>query len=148
MDPKINKINHWFCDLFWIDFWTIFIMIQHGRGHDFIEKQMFFLTFLLFHCCVVALMSWLILIDFGTHLGSKIDPKSIKNRSKNQSKKWYNFWSILEPTWLHFGRVLGAKLKPNWDQNGHQNVLKFAVHFCSILLSNLEAFWAHLGPTN
>ena len=27
------------------------------------------------------------LIDFGTHLGSKIDPKSIKNQSKNQLKK-------------------------------------------------------------
>ena len=26
------------------------------------------------------------------------------------------FWSILEPTWLYFGRVLGAKLDPKWYQ--------------------------------
>ena len=60
-------------------------------------------------------------------------PKTIKNASnilpKLATKTILQFGSILDPTWLHFGRALGAKLEPHWDQNGLQDVLKFDVHF-------------------
>ena len=59
--------------------------------------------------------------------------KTIKNVSKIlpklATKTILQFGSILNPTWLHFGRVLGAKLEPKSDQNGLQDVLKFDVHF-------------------
>ena len=59
--------------------------------------------------------------------------KTIKNVSKIllkvATKTILHFGSILNPTWLHFGRVLGAKLEPKSDQNGVQDVLKLDVHF-------------------
>ena len=43
-----------------------------------------------------------------------------KNRpnilQKTVLKSMLQLGSILEPTWLHFGRVLGAKMGPSWFQ--------------------------------
>ena len=120
-------------------------MIQHGRGHDFIEKTNGFLRFLLFHCCVVALMSWSIFDRFW-------DPLGLKNRSKidknwiQKSKNWYNFWSILEPTWLHFGEVLGAKLGPSWLQNRSKKQSKNQSNVESILYRFFIDFGAQEAP--
>ena len=51
-------------------------------------------------------------------------PKTIKNVSNILPKLAYKtvlqVGSILDPTWLHFGRVLAPKLEPSW----HQNTLK------------------------
>ena len=59
-------------------------------------------------------------IDFSySSLGmlrSKINKKGAKNPSKTSVKSTPQQRSILEPTWLHFGRVLGTKLKPSWHQ--------------------------------
>ena len=50
--------------------------------------------------------------------------KTVKNVSnihpKIASKTMFQFASVLDPTWLHFGRVLAPKLEPSW----HQNALK------------------------
>ena len=48
---------------------------------------------------------------------SKIDAKSMKNRSKNRSKIRCDLGSIFGASWVGFGRDLGAKLGPSWDQN-------------------------------
>ena len=53
-----------------------------------------------------------------------LGPKTIKNGSnilpKLASKTMLQDGSILDPTWLHFGKVLAPKLEPSW----HQNALK------------------------
>ena len=56
-------------------------------------------------------------MDFWVILGSKIDEKSIKNRSKNRSKIRCDLGSIFGGSWVDFGVDLGAKLGPSWDQN-------------------------------
>ena len=54
-------------------------------------------------------------------LGSKIDEKSMKNRSKNISKIRCDLGSIFDGSWMGFGVDLGgkvgAKLGPSWDKN-------------------------------
>ena len=117
-----------------------------AEGTILLRKQMGFKDFCFL---IVVLLHWFLdwfLIDFGTHLGSKIDPKSIKNRSKNQSKNWYNFWSILEPTWLHFGEVLGAKLGPSWHQNRSKKLSKNQSNVASILFRFFIDFGAQHAP--
>ena len=89
-------------------------MIQHGRGHVCIGKTNTILRFLFFDCCAVALIAWSIFDRFWEPLG--LQNRSKIDRTINQ-QKWSTFWSILEPTWLHFGEVLGAKLGPSWLQN-------------------------------
>ena len=48
-------------------------------------------------------------------------PKIIKNRAdilqKVSSQTMLQLASILDPTWLHFGRVLAPKLVPTWPQD-------------------------------
>ena len=56
-------------------------------------------------------------MDFWLILGSKIDEKSMKNRSKNRSKIRCDLGSIFDGSWVDFGVDLGAKLGPSWDQN-------------------------------
>ena len=50
----------------------------------------------------------------------ELGPKIIKNRAdvfqKVASKTMLQLGSILEPTWLDFGRVLAPKFGPNWSQ--------------------------------
>ena len=50
-------------------------------------------------------------------LGSKIDEKSMKNRSKKRSKIRCDLGLIFGGSWVDFGMDLGAKLGPSWDQN-------------------------------
>ena len=57
------------------------------------------------------------MIDFWLILASKIDEKSMKNRSKNRSKIRCDLGSIFDGSWVDFGVDLGAKLGPSWDQN-------------------------------
>ena len=59
----------------------------------------------------------LIFDRFVLILGSKIDEKSMKNRSKNISKIRCDLGSIFDGSWVGFGVDLGAKLGPSWDQN-------------------------------
>ena len=59
-----------------------------------------------------------LLIDFWLILASKIDEKSIKNRSKNKSKIRCDLGSIFVGSWVDFGVDLGAKLGPSWGQVG------------------------------
>ena len=56
-------------------------------------------------------------MDFWLILGSKIDEKSMKNRSKNRSKIRCDLGSIFDGSWVDFGVDLGAKLGPSWNQN-------------------------------
>ena len=53
-------------------------------------------------------------------LGSKIDEKSMKNRSKNISKIRCDLGSIFDGSWMGFGVDLGAKLGPKIEQNRSQ----------------------------
>ena len=65
------------------------------------------------------------------------------------------FGSILEPTWLHFGKVLGAKLGPSWhkiapkvDPKNDQKMITFWI----ALGTDFNRFWAPtwlpIGETN
>ena len=49
-------------------------------------------------------------------LYTKINQKWSNIHQKTTLKSMLQFWSILEPTWLHFGRGLGVKMEPS----GHQ----------------------------
>ena len=49
-------------------------------------------------------------------LRPQINKKFAKSLSKTALKSPPQLASILEPTWLHFGRVWGAKLEPSWHQ--------------------------------
>ena len=49
-------------------------------------------------------------------LCTKFNKNGAKIPSKTTVKSTSQLGSILEPTWLHFGRVLGAKLEPRWHQ--------------------------------
>ena len=49
-------------------------------------------------------------------LRPQINNKCAKSPSKTALKSTPQLASILEPTWLHFGRVWGAKLEPSWHQ--------------------------------
>ena len=51
-------------------------------------------------------------------LGSKIDAKLIKNRSKNRSKIRCDLGSIFDGSWMGFGVDLRAKMGPSWGQVG------------------------------
>ena len=56
-------------------------------------------------------------MNFWMILGSKIDEKSMKNRSKKRSKIRCDLGSIFDGSWVDFGVDLEAKLGPSWDQN-------------------------------
>ena len=49
-------------------------------------------------------------------LSTKINKNRPNIHQKTALKFMLQFWSILEPTWLYFGRVLGAKMGPRWHQ--------------------------------
>ena len=49
-------------------------------------------------------------------LSTKIDKNRSNILQKTASKSMLQLGSILEPTWLHFGRVLGVKIGPSWLQ--------------------------------
>ena len=121
-------------------------MIQHGRGHDFIEKTNGFLRFLLFQCCVVALMSWSIFDRFWEPLGlknrSKIDQKSIQKSIKKMIQLLIDFGANLTPFWRGFGSQVGAKLAPKSIQEAIKKSIKCWIDFISIF----HRFWCPRGP--
>ena len=73
----------------------------------------------------MPLLGWILVptwLHFGRVLGSKLEPKSIKNRSKNQSYFW-------NPTWSQLGAILVQLMRhlvPTWP--------------------NLVPTWSQLGP--
>ena len=89
-------------------------------------------TFLIFGCCVVWMICWLIfgrfLIDSGFENRAKIDPKSIQKAIENKMRFGMDFGGLLEWFWNDFGPKLGAKLGPSWHQNrrkwGYQDDVK------------------------
>ena len=64
------------------------------------------------------------LIDFGANLGSKIEQKSIKNRSKNWSEKWLIFWSIFHWFLVGLGGQVGSKIDQKSSQDRSKNHTK------------------------
>ena len=86
------------------------------------------------------------LIDFWLILASKIDEKSMKNRSKNRSKIRCDLGSIFDGSWVGFGVDLGSKLGPKIDQNRSQERSEMWSIFWWIWRSIFEAIWSHLGP--
>ena len=58
------------------------------------------------------------LMDFGVVLGSKLEPKSIKNLFERVSKIRCDFEWLLDGSWTEFGSILEAKLGPSWGQVG------------------------------
>ena len=53
-------------------------------------------------------------MDFGVVLGSKLEPKSIKNLFERVSKIRCDFEWLLDGSWTEFGSILEAKLGPSW----------------------------------
>ena len=81
-------------------------------------------------------------------LCTKINKNWTNIHQKTTLKSMLQFWSILEPTWLYFGRVLGVKMGPRWhqiaskidpkiDQKNDQLLDRPKIDFWSILGSNL-----------
>ena len=54
-------------------------------------------------------------LDYVT-MCTTITKKRANILQKRAIKSILQLGSILEPTWLHFGRVLGAKMGPSWFQ--------------------------------
>ena len=52
--------------------------------------------------------------DFGGFRGSKLEPKSIKNRSIMVSKTRSNFQWVLNGSWIDFGPILDQFWRPSW----------------------------------
>ena len=74
----------------------------------------------LFWFLVVSMLGsfWIdFLMDLEVVLGSKLEPKSIKNLFKTLSKIRSDFEWILDGSWTEFGSILEAKLGPSWLQN-------------------------------
>ena len=89
-------------------------------------------------------------------LCTKFNKNDAKIPSKTTVKSTSQLGSILEPTWLHFGRVWGAKLEPSWhqiapkvdpqnDQKSDHLFDGLWLDFYSILASNLAP---KRGPQN
>ena len=89
-------------------------------------------------------------------LEHKINKNQSKIHHKTALKSTPQLASILEPTWLHFGRVLGAKLEPSWnkmapkvDPKNNEKIITFWI----ALGSDFLRFWAPTclprgGPRN
>ena len=79
------------------------------------------------------------------NMGSKIDEKSMKNRSKNRSKIKCDLGSIFGGSWVDFGVDLGAKLGAKIEQNRSQERSEMWSIFWWIWRSIFETIWSHLG---
>ena len=89
-------------------------------------------------------------------LCTKFNKNGAKIPSKTIVKSTSQLGSILELTWLHFGRILGAKLAASWHQiapkigpknklKNYHNVDQLWIDFWWILASNFDV---QGGPTN
>ena len=94
--------------------------------------------------------------DFGTILGSKIDPKSVPKGSSKVLKimivfqcffepQKIDFWVNMAPTWPDFGSQDGPKLVPKWGQNRPQNGLESEVGSRTDFGTILGRFWDQFG---
>ena len=71
-------------------------------------------------------------MDFEVVLGSKLEPKSIKNLFESVSKIRCDFEWVLDGSWTDFGSILEAKLGPSWayvsawtpQEEHHKNISK------------------------
>ena len=79
-------------------------------------------------------------------LGQKINKKQSKINQKTDFESTPKLESILEPTWLHFGKVFGAKMGPSWDQISPKINLQMYQTNDIILARSWDQFWASLGP--
>ena len=80
-------------------------------------------------------------------LSQQINKKRSNIHQKTTLKSRPQLESILEPTWLHFGRVLGAKLGPSWHQIAPKNDPKNNQKTDHILYRFLDDFCSILDPT-
>ena len=80
-------------------------------------------------------------------LRSKIPKNGAKIPSKTSVKSTPQLASILEPIWLHFGRVLGAKLEPRSHQIAPQVDPKNDQKNDHLLDGSWDRFWLILAPT-
>ena len=81
-------------------------------------------------------------------LCTKFNKNGAKIPSKTIVKSTSQLGSILEPTWLHFGRVLGAKLEPSWHQIAPKVDPKSdqkMITFWMALETDFDQFWLQLG---
>ena len=97
---------------------------------------------------------------FTTSAMSCYIENSIKNGpnidQKTALKPTLQLGSILEPTWLHFGRVLGSKMRPSWTKSLQKSIFKSIrkiIMFRIALGTDFSRFWAPTwlprgGPRN
>ena len=117
-----SKLGCWFerCFLMYVGPFFIDLLTQHGMAEvaKIVDSSTFFIVFWFF---VDVLLGWFVdrfLIDFWSILGSKIDQKSTRHRSKKRSKIWCDFGSILDGSWIDFWLILGPSWGPSWGQVG------------------------------
>ena len=79
-------------------------------------------------------------------LSTKTDKKLLNILLKTASKSMLQLGSILEPTWLHFGRVLGVKMWPSWLQLALKIDPKNDTKNDHLLYRLKIDFWWILGP--
>ena len=77
-------------------------------------------------------------------LYTKINKKWSNIHQKTTLKSMLQFWSILEPTWLYFGKVLGDK--PRWHQIGSKINPKIYLKNNHLFDHPKIDFWTILGP--
>ena len=103
-----------------------------------LKKQRFFNVF---HFLVVWLLRWFddrILIGFWSFWGSKIDQKSIKNRSKKRSKTRCKLGWILDRSWIDFWSIWGPSWGSSWGQVGTKIGGNGIPKRCQTIIKNLE----------
>ena len=79
-------------------------------------------------------------------LGTKIFKNLPNIFHKTALKSMPHFWSILDPTWLHFGMLLGSKLWPSWLRMSPKIDLKFDPKNDHICDRSWDRFWEDFGP--
>ena len=80
--------------------------------------------------------------DFGGFRGSKLEPKSIKNRSIMVSKTRSNFQWVLDSSWIDFGPILIGF----WSQVGAKLALKSVQEGPS--WAKMAPSWTKLEPSS
>ena len=99
-----------------------------------------------FHCSWKP--TWL---HFGSILGVKWGPKSIKNRLQTHSNNLGKNDRILDRSWDRFCSIFGPNLAPTWPQVGSKLAPKLAQNPTWPNLAptwpNLAPSWPQLGPS-
>ena len=156
--PKSIQNGIWFLIDFLIDFWSILIDFRpqnqpktnpkskkkSSQQHNYQKMKKLIST---------RQGRWNRALGHVT-LGTKISKNRPNIIHKTALKSMLHFWSILDPTWLHFGRLLEAKMGPSWLQmapkvdskNGTKNdhlLDRFKIDFWSILGPNLAPKRCH-----